>query len=190
MADFNADIRLKVAVENLEASVRKVENAFKKVQDYRIKLKVDGQNELKSLGNSFKRLGSIIKNAGIVSAVGAISASLSQLNNLPMIGGGLTKMGALGGAVDKLGEFSVAAAQAAASAPGLAAGIAATTAAFIAFAPQIGRATKDTLKIAKVAAEAQVPLKNILNLLGAASSSGNLGGFGDAAAGVEEFAAE
>ena len=61
MAQFDADIKLKVAVENLEASVRKVENAFKKVQDYRVKLKVDGQNELKSLGNSFKRLGSIIK---------------------------------------------------------------------------------------------------------------------------------
>ena len=186
MAQFDADIKLKVAVENLEASVRKVENAFKKVQDYRVKLKVDGQNELKSLGNSFKRLSQIVKTSGIVTAVAAITGSLQSLNNLPLIGGGLNTS-ALGKAVSQLGAFSNAAVDAAASAPALAAGIAATTAALIAFAPQIARATKDTLKIARVAAEAQVPIKNLFTMLGAASSSGNLGGFGDAAAGVEEF---
>ena len=186
MAQFDADIKLKVAVENLEASVRKVENAFKKVQDYRVKLKVDGQNELKSLGNSFKRLGQIVKTSGIVTAVAAITGSLQSLNNLPLIGGGLNTS-ALGNVVSQLGAFSNAAADAAASAPGLAAGIAASTAALVAFAPQIGRAVKDTIKIGKVAAEAQVPINKLLTIIGAATSSGSLGGFGDAAAGVEEY---
>ena len=186
MAEFNADIKLKVAVENLERSVRKVENAFKKVQDYRVKLKVDGENELKSLGNSFKRLGQLIKTSGVVTAVAAITGSLQSLNNLPLIGGGLNTS-ALGNVVSQLGQFSNAAADAAASAPGLAAGIAASTAALIAFAPQIGRAAKDTLRLARVAAEAAVPLQNVLNLIGTASSSGALGGFDDAAKGVEEF---
>ena len=186
MAQFDADIKLKVAVENLEASVRKVENAFKKVQDYRVKLKVDGQNELKSLGNSFKRLGQIVKTSGIVTAVAAITGSLQSLNNLPLIGGGLNTS-ALGNVVSQLGAFSNAAADAAASAPGLAAGIAASTAALVAFAPQIGRAVKDTLKIGKVAAEAQVPINKLLTIIGAATSSGALGGFGDAARGVEEY---
>ena len=186
MAQFDADIKLKVAVENLEASVRKVENAFKKVQDYRVKLKVDGQNELKSLGNSFKRLGRIIQTSGIVTAVAAITGSLQSLNNLPLIGGGLNTS-ALGQAVSQLGAFSNAAADAAASAPGLAAGIAASTAALIAFAPQIGRAVNDTIKIGKVAAEAGVPLKKLLTIIGAASGAGNLGAFGDAERGVEEY---
>ena len=186
MAQFDADIKLKVAVENLEASVRKVENAFKKVQDYRVKLKVDGQSELKSLGNSFKRLGRIVQTSGIVTAVAAITGSLQSLNNLPLIGGGLNTS-ALGNVVSQLGAFSNAAADAAASAPGLAAGIAASTAALIAFAPQIGRAVKDTIKIGKVAAEAGVPLKKLLTIIGAASSAGNLGGFENAERGVEEY---
>ena len=178
MAQFDADIKLKVAVENLEKSVRKVENAFKKVQDYRVKVKIDGQSELKSLGNSFKRLGQIVKTSGIVTAVAAITGSLQSLNNLPIIGGGLNTS-ALGEVVSKLGAFSNAAADAAASAPGLAAGIAASTAALIAFGPQIARAAKDTLRLGRVAAEAAVPIKTLGEYLGSQSAQGLLGAFGD-----------
>ena len=186
MADFNANVSVKVAVENLEASVRKVESAFKKVQKYRVALEIDGQNELKSLGNSFKRLGQIVKTSGVVTGVAAITGSLQSLNNLPLIGGGLDTT-ALGKVTSQLGAFSNAAVDAAASMPALSLGIAASAAALIAFAPQLARATKDTVRLGRVAAEAGVPIKNLFSLMGAASTSGDLGGFGDAAAGVAEF---
>ena len=186
MAEFNANINVNAKVNKALDAVSKLERRIAKIEDITVKLNVEGRQEFKRIGDSFKRLAAIIKTSGVVTAVAAVTGSLQSLNNLPVIGGGLNTT-ALGKVVSQLGAFSNAAVDAAASAPGLAAGIAASTAALIAFAPQLSRATKDTLKLARVAAEAKAPLQNVLNLIGAASSSGTLGGFGDAAAGVEEF---
>ena len=51
----------------------------------------------------------------------------------------------------------------------------------------MARAAKDTLKLAKVAAEAQTPIENIIKGLAANTLGRDLGGFGDASEAVQVF---
>ena len=186
MAQFDADINLRVAVEGLQKAVRQVESAVEKIKDINLKVKADGQNELKKLEGSFKRLVNLAKTLGASAGIGGLSAALAALNTKPIVGGFLDA-NFIGGVVKGYGDLASAAAQAAAAQPGLAAGIAAASAAVLAFAPQLARATKDTLKLAKVAAEAQVPIENLIKGLALKTVGRDLGGFGDASEAVEVF---
>ena len=172
MADFNAQIGVSVQITKALQGIEKLEARINKIKDTVIDVKIaratDGANEFKKLGNSFKRLAQTIKTAGVVTAVAAVTGSLQSLNNLPVIGGGLDTS-ALGKVVSQLGALSNAAVDAAAAAPTLSVGLAAATAAVIAFAPQIARATKDTLLLARAGAEAAVPLKQLTELLATAT---------------------
>ena len=186
MAQFDADIALRVAVEGLEKAVRSVEQRVNKIQDITLKFKADGQGELKKLEGSFKRLANLAKTLGASAGVGGLAAALAALNTKPIVGGFLDA-NFIGGVVKGYGELASAAAQAAAAQPGLAAGIAAASAAVLAFGPQMARAAKDTLKLAKVAAEAQTPIENIIKGLAANTLGRDLGGFGDASEAVQVF---
>jgi hypothetical protein len=150
VAQFDADIALRVAVEGLDKAVRQVERAVNKVNEIRLKVKTEGASEVKKLENSFKRLLSLSKGLAAGGALGTVALVLKDLEKARFVGGAIKQaLGPIDGLTNTLGNFTEAAVQAAASAPGLAAGLTAATVAAVAFSPQIGRAVADTLKLSK-----------------------------------------
>jgi uncharacterized membrane protein len=192
VAQFNADINLNVQVDKALAGVRKIEQRIASIQNKTIEFKVERQrdvsNEIDRLSGSFKRLGSIVKGLTAAGGLGTLAVILRDLQSVRGIGGAVsTALGPIQGLTNALGSFTESAVQAASASPGLAAGLTAVSVAAIAFAPQIARATEDTLKLAKAGAQAGVPIKNLLNLLGAASNTLGQDSFGDASRFVEQY---
>ena len=187
MAQFNADILLKVAADKALADIGKVERAVGKLQDTRVRLRVEGQREVDALGKSFKRLITIGRGLTAAGGLGTLALILRDINRTPIVGGGLDRLPSVVGAATKsLGAFTEAVLNAAQAQPGLAIGLTTATVAAIAFAPQISRAAKDTLRLAKAAAEAQIPLERAFQQAGLSLRNFS-SDFGDASAAVDLY---
>jgi tape measure domain-containing protein len=187
VAKFDADIQLRVAVDRALGDIGKIEKAVQRIQDTRVRLRVDGQREVESLTRSFGRLKSVTKGLFAAGGLGTLSLFLRDINRTPIIGGGLDRLpGAIGAATKALGGLTEAALAGAAAHPLLAAGLTAASVAAVAFAPQIARAAKDTLKLARVAAEAQAPLEQAFKRAGLSLLNLNTA-FGDATEAVQAY---
>ncbi len=167
---FNAEIDLSVKITKALQGIEKLEARINKIKDTVIDIKIaranDGANEFKKLGDSLKRLTGISRGLVASGALGTLALVLKDLQSVRGVGGVVSNaLGPIKGLTNALGSFTESAAQAAAAAPLLSAGIVAATVASIAFAPQIARATKDTLLLARAGAEAAVPLKQLTELL-------------------------
>lgn len=195
MASYNARIDIDASVDKALSKIRSIEQRISAIKKTAIEFKIERQrdvsNEIDRLGGSFKRLASITKGLTAAGGLGTLALILKDLQNVRGIGGAFSSaLGPIQGLTNTLGAFTENAIQAAAAAPGLAAGLTAASVAAVAFAPQIARAAEDVLKLAKAGAQASVPLKSLLTLLGAASGTFGQQSFADTSRFIETYRQE
>ena len=149
MAQFNADIQLKVLVDGLNQAVNKVNKAVQKIQDKGLKLdaKINPSfaRELDRAAKSVQRLGTALKAVGAVGGGAGLVSLVNALGNLRGV-----NLGAIEQAAGALAKLTDPILTAAAGAPGLTAGLVAGGAAAAAFSPQIVDVVKQLGKIGPV----------------------------------------
>ena len=163
MAQFNADIQLKVLVDGLNQAVNKVNNAVEKIEKKGLQLNAriskGFATEIDRAAKSVERLSNILKTVGVG---GGAAGLVSLINALGQIRG--INLGPLEQAAGALAKLTDPMLQAAASAPGLTAGIIGATAAAAAFSPQIADVVKQLGKVVPVAQKASLGIQQAFNV--------------------------
>jgi hypothetical protein len=190
MASYNARIDLDVRIEKAFANINKLQSRIEKIGQTPINIERNITREVDSAIQSFQRLGRIVRSTGIaIAGLGGAGALGSLFNTFSVI----TKadVGAIGNAFKAVTSLDNALINLAGNAPLATAGIAATTAAALAFAPQIARAAADTIRLGKALGFAKGPLKALGEYLGTSSAEGPMSsmtmGFGNLEKAVEAY---
>ena len=182
MASYNARIDLDVRIEKAFANINKLQSRIEKIGQTPINIERNITREVNSAIQSFQRLGKIVRSTGIaIAGLGGAGALGSLFKTFSAV----TKadVGAIGNAFKAVANLDNALINLAGNAPLATAGIAATTAAALAFAPQIARAAEDTIRLGRALGFAKGPLKALGEYLGTSSAEGPLSsmtmGFGN-----------
>ena len=161
MAQFNADIQLKVLVDGLNQAVNKVNNAVEKIEKKGLKLNAQltkgFAKQIDQAAASVKRLASLLKGVG---AGGGAAGLVSLVNAFGQLRG--INLGPLEQVAGALAKITDPLLQAVAQFPGLTAAIIGTSAAAAAFSPQIGEIIKQLEKVAPVAGRVREGITSML----------------------------
>lgn len=171
MASYNARIDLDVRIEKAFANINKLQSRIEKIGQTPINIERNITREVNSAIQSVQRLGRIVRSTGIAIAglggAGALGSLFNTFNTITKV-----DVGAIGNAFKAVANLDNALINLAGNAPLATAGIAATTAAALAFAPQIARAAQDTIRLGRALGFAKGPLQALGEYLGTASAEG------------------
>ena len=168
MAQFNADIILGVQVDKAYAAINQIERRISALSKVSKDIQIAGKVDISQAKRSFNVLSKSVRSLTDVLGFASRNA-LGLVNSLAAVGavGLINKISpvktALGGLAEGLTDATAAAVTFTATNPGLVGGIAATTAALVAFGPQLATASARLLKLGAVAGQLKLPLTELVN---------------------------